>query len=84
MGGKNKCPGLVVVKANHSLYYKFSKYARQIYEYYTDRVESFGWTNAGLMSVKVHCFWRRDEDSQRDKRKNKKGAGSDGFRWRKL
>jgi len=39
---KNKCPGLVVVKANHSLYYKFSKYARQIYEYYTDRVESFG------------------------------------------
>jgi len=41
-GGKKQVPGLVVVKANHSLYYKFSKYARQIYEYYTDRVESFG------------------------------------------
>ncbi|HHV28389.1 MAG TPA: DNA polymerase IV [Clostridium sp.] len=39
---KSKCPGLVTVRANHSLYLKFSRYARQIYEYYTDQIESFG------------------------------------------
>jgi len=45
---KNKCPGLVVVKANHSLYYKFSKYARQIYEYTPTEWNPLDWTNAWL------------------------------------
>lgn len=39
---ENKCPGLITVKPNYALYLKFSRYARQIYEYYTDRIESFG------------------------------------------
>jgi DNA polymerase-4 len=39
---KRKCPGLITVKPNYSLYLKFSRYAREIYEYYTDRIESFG------------------------------------------
>ncbi|MFZ5989153.1 MAG: DNA polymerase IV [Bacillota bacterium] len=39
---RSKCPGLVTVNPNYSLYLKFSKYAREIYQYYTDRIESFG------------------------------------------
>lgn len=38
----DKCPGLVIVKPNYSLYLKFSAMARRIYERYTDMVESFG------------------------------------------
>lgn len=39
---KNKCPRLVTVRPNYSLYLKFSKEAREIYQYYSDRIEAFG------------------------------------------
>ncbi len=39
---KQKCPNIEFCQANFSLYLKFSKLARNIYERYTDRVESFG------------------------------------------
>ena len=39
---KKKCPGLVVVPPHYEEYVKFSKAARNIYEDYTDQVESFG------------------------------------------
>ncbi|MCL1912319.1 MAG: DNA polymerase IV [Eubacteriaceae bacterium] len=39
---RQKCPGLVVLKPNYSKYIQFSKLAREIYDRYTDRVESFG------------------------------------------
>ncbi|HEY8423153.1 MAG TPA: DNA polymerase IV [Clostridia bacterium] len=39
---KLKCPDIVIVPANFPLYLKFSQLARQIYESYTDKIESFG------------------------------------------
>ncbi len=39
---KRKCPELVIVPPNYSLYLKFSNLAREIYEEYTDLVEPFG------------------------------------------
>lgn len=39
---KQKCPNLVVIKPNYSLYLKFSKEAREIYSRYTNLIEAFG------------------------------------------
>jgi DNA polymerase IV len=39
---KGKCPGLIVVKPNYMQYLKFSMLTRDIYRYYTDRIEAFG------------------------------------------
>lgn len=39
---KQKCPSLVTVEARYDLYMQVSRAARQIYQRYTDRVESFG------------------------------------------
>ena len=39
---KQKCPGLIVVPPNFSLYLKFSRLATEIYRDYTDLIEPFG------------------------------------------
>lgn len=39
---KQKCPGLVTVPPHFDLYLKYSNLAREIYSYYTDKVEAFG------------------------------------------
>ncbi len=39
---KRKCPGLVTVKPNYTLYLRFSEMAFNIYKGYTDMVEPFG------------------------------------------
>ncbi len=39
---KQRCPGLVVVRPNFSLYLKYSKLVKSIYADYTDKIESFG------------------------------------------
>ena len=39
---KQKCPGLVMVRADFSKYMRISRMARAIYESYTDKVEAFG------------------------------------------
>lgn len=39
---KQKCPNLVVVNPNYSLYLRFSKEAREIYSRYTNLIEAFG------------------------------------------
>jgi DNA polymerase-4 len=45
---QQKCPGLVIVPPNYSLYLRFSRLARNIYASYTDQVESFGLDEAWL------------------------------------
>jgi len=45
---KQKCPNLVVVPPNYSLYIRFSKEAKEIYRTYTDLIESFGIDEAWL------------------------------------
>lgn len=39
---REKCPELVILPPDMKEYIRISKYAREIYEYYTDQVESFG------------------------------------------
>ena len=39
---KNKCPNLVIVMPNYSLYLSYSRMAREIYERYTNQLEPFG------------------------------------------
>ncbi len=45
---RRKCPELVILQPNFSLYSRFSHLARQIYLEYTDRVEPFGSDEAWL------------------------------------
>lgn len=45
---KQKCPSLVLIKANFSTYLEFSKRVKKIYLDYTDNVESFGIDEAWL------------------------------------
>ena len=39
---KQKCPNLICLAPHHKLYEEYSKKLKNIYEKYTDRVESFG------------------------------------------
>ena len=39
---KNKCPNLVIRKADYENYIYYSKKVKQLYYEYTDKVESFG------------------------------------------
>jgi DNA polymerase-4 len=45
---RSKCPGLVPIKANFSLYLRFARAARAIYADYTDQIEPFGLDEAWL------------------------------------
>ena len=45
---RQKCPGLVCVPPNFSLYLRYSQLARDIYNSYTDRVEPFGLDEAWM------------------------------------
>ncbi len=54
---KAKCPDLVFVKPNFSLYLRFSKMVKNIYKEYTDQVESFGIDEAWLdVTHSIHLF----------------------------
>jgi len=45
---KQKCPGLIMVRADFSKYLRFSKMARKIYADYTNQIEPFGIDEAWL------------------------------------
>lgn len=45
---KQQCPNLVCVPPDYGLYVRFSRKMRQIYEQYSDRVESFGLDEAWI------------------------------------
>jgi DNA polymerase-4 len=45
---KQRCPGLVLVRADFSKYLRFSKLARSIYAEYTNQIEPFGIDEAWL------------------------------------
>ena len=54
---KQKCPQLVIIKPHYDRYLRFSALARQIYNSYTDQVESFGLDECWLdVSGSVHLF----------------------------
>jgi len=56
MGGKKQVPGLVVVKANHLCITSFQNMPAKFTNITPTEWNPLDWTNAGLMSVKVHCF----------------------------
>ena len=39
---REACPGLIIVPPNYDQYLRFSRYMREIYSHYSDKVESFG------------------------------------------
>lgn len=45
---KKKCPDLVVVPPDYTLYLRFARLAREIYLHYTDQIEPFGIDEAWL------------------------------------
>ncbi|MCL2320879.1 MAG: DNA polymerase IV [Oscillospiraceae bacterium] len=53
---KQKCPNLVSVKPNFERYLKFSEMARNIYNEYTDQVESFGLDECWLDVTRSSIF----------------------------
>ncbi len=54
---KQKCPSILFVKPNFSLYLRFSKMVKDIYREYTDQVESFGIDEAWLdVTHSIHLF----------------------------
>lgn len=54
---REKCPNLVVVPPNFSLYLEFSKKVRAIFEDYTDQIEPFGIDECWLdVTGSVHLF----------------------------
>lgn len=44
---KNKCPQLVIVRPNYTLYLRYSLLAREIYENYTNRLKPSALMNVG-------------------------------------
>lgn len=52
-----KCPHLLLVKPNFSLYLRFSRMVKTIYKDYTDQIESFGIDEAWLdVTHSLHLF----------------------------
>ena len=52
-----KCPGLLIVKPNFSLYLRFSRLVKTIYQDYTDQIESFGIDECWLdVTHTLHLF----------------------------
>ncbi len=73
---KQKCPGLVVLPPNYRLYLYFSKEARNIYNYYTNLVESFGVDECWLdvtESSKLFGSGEKIADEIRERMKNELG-----------
>ncbi len=54
---KQKCPDLVVLPPNFSLYLEFAKYARKIYADYASRIEPFGLDEAWLDVTGSHALY---------------------------
>jgi DNA polymerase-4 len=57
---REKCPGLVVLPPDYSLYLRFSRLARAIYYDYTDQVEPFGPDEAWLDVTGSVDLWGGD------------------------
>lgn len=85
---KQKCPELVMVRADFAKYLQFSRMARKIYADYTDQIESFGIDECWLdVTGAIHLFGSGEEiaDSIRKRFKGEMGiSGSCGVSWNKI
>lgn len=85
---KQKCPGLVLVRANFSKYLQFSRMARHIYADYTNLIEPFGIDEAWLdVTGTEKLFGTGPEiaDTIRQRLQDELGlTGSVGVSWNKI
>lgn len=85
---KQKCPGLVLVRANFSKYLQFSRMARKIYADYTNLIEPFGIDEAWLdVTGTEKLFGTGPEiaDNIRQRLQDELGlTGSVGVSWNKI
>lgn len=85
---KQKCPGLVAVRADYSKYLRFSKLAREIYADYSDKIEAFGIDENWIdISGTEKMFGTGPEiaDVIRTRLKDELGlTGSVGVSWNKI
>lgn len=83
-----KCPDLIIVKPNYSLYQRFSRKARMIYYDYTDQVEPFGLDESWLDVTKSTYLHKTGEEIAEEishRIKNELGLTvSIGVSWNKI
>jgi len=85
---KQKCPGLVLVRADFQKYLRFSRLARAIYADYTDQIEPFGIDEAWLDISGTEKIFGTGPDIAnkiRQRLKSELGlTGSVGVSWNKI
>lgn len=85
---KQKCPGLVLVRADYQKYLRFSRLARAIYADYSDKIEPFGIDEAWIdISGTEKIFGSGPEiaDTIRQRLRNEIGlTGSVGVSYNKI
>lgn len=73
---KSKCPDLVTVRPNYTLYLKFSMAARKIYENYTNLIEAFGIDESWLdVTESTRLFGTGPEIAEEIRKKIKEELG---------
>jgi len=85
---REACPGLVVVPPDYDQYLRFSRYLREIYSHYSDKVESFGMDECWIdVTDSVGIRGTGGEIAQEINRKVKSELGitvSVGVSWNKI
>ena len=85
---KQKCPSLIVLPPNYSLYLRFSRMIRALFAEYTDQVEPFGLDEAWLdITGSQHLFGSGSEIAEQIRQRVKKELGitvSIGVSWNKI
>ncbi len=85
---KQKCPGLIVLPPNYSLYLRFSRIIRALFAEYTDQVEPFGLDEAWLdITGSQHLFGSGEQIAQEIRQRVKREMGitvSIGVSWNKI
>ena len=85
---KKKCPGLIVLPPNYSLYLRFSRLIRALFGEYTDQVEPFGLDDAWIdVTGSTHLFGSGPEIAEQIRQRVKRELGitvSIGVSWNKI
>lgn len=73
---RQKCPELVIVKPNFSMYLRFSRLVKAIYADYTDQIESFGIDEAWVdVTESLHLFGSAQELADEIRRRVREEIG---------
>jgi DNA polymerase-4 len=85
---KQKCPGLIVLPPNYSLYLRFSRMIRALFAEHTDQVEPFGLDECWLdVTGSTHLFGGSPDIAEQIRLRVKRELGvtvSIGVSWNKI